>query len=96
MRWQWVETGQMVAVDTTLYVGIRTATHEIAASLDFDLSPLLEELQLKHKNRVGYNQNKDFNSQINDLNIEDVSNIYDLIYFGNLCTALTLNEEQLS
>lgn len=84
MQAQWIETGTMIEVDSTLYLSIETINSNL--TLPFSLGPLLEDLRMQHKGSLNNKETQNLNEQINSFSLTDVATIYNQVYFDNICS----------
>lgn len=61
-----------------------------------DLNALANVLQLDHKGVITDNNLESFNYNILNFHLTDIANIYDTVYFSNLCSVLSLNATNLT
>lgn len=91
---QWIDSGRMVTVDSTLYLGIEAVNKNV--TLPISLPPLLNELRMHHKDVISEWKSREFNEQIADFSLVPVVNSYNQVYFSNLCKSLSLSNTALT
>lgn len=81
---QWIETGSMIEVDSTLYLSIETINSNL--TLPFSLGPLFEDLRMQHKGSINSKETQDLNQNINSFSLDNIATIYNQVYFDNICS----------
>jgi hypothetical protein len=92
---QWAQTSQAIIIDNTLHLSLEMKTHNISAG-STDLSALAGTLKLAHKGVIAEYNLESFNYNILTFHMQDVAAIYNTVYFGNLCNALSLSDGNLT
>jgi hypothetical protein len=86
---QWEQTASAITIDNTLYLVLQMQDNNISAGTT-NLAALASTLELDHKGVITENNLEGFNYNILTFHLTDVANIYNTVYFSNLCSVLPL------
>lgn len=86
---QWRQTTKTITIDNTLYLALQMADYNVSTGTNLTL--LANTLFLDHKGVITDNNLEEFNYKILSFRLTDVANIYNTVYFSNLCSAINLS-----
>jgi hypothetical protein len=92
---QWTQTAQAIITDNTLYLVLQMKERNISAGAN-DLNALAKTLELDHKGVITDYNLEGFNYNILTFHLPEISDIYNTVYFSDLCGVLALSASNLT